>query len=346
MKRSVLCFILIAMLLLCSCGHTHEYTEEIIPPTCTEDGYTKFTCECGETYNDRTVTAAHTEESLPAKAASCTEDGLTEGKACAACGEVLLAQEPVLATGHQYGEWNTVKDATYTEAGTKEQICSTCGDTVTEEIPVMENPGPYNVKYALNGGNFGGYTSTAELGEAFLADFNRYGDGAVVTKENFQSDSHPCVKTSLSNADMLAKWNWLWVYMLEHLQEYNEEQTSAYITDTYPVLEKMINGDTNAINESPNARTSIRSYLHGLLNSMAGCGDVNPEFSRFSPDFSIARAQEKLLEGQYDLEATLAKGEKLPVPVKAGAQFAGWQTESGDIVTEATCDGTLTATWK
>ena len=48
----------------------------------------------------------------------------------------------------------------------------------------------------------------------------------------------------------------------------------------------------------------------------------------------------------YDLEVTLEKGTTLPVPVKEGSQFAGWQDESGKIVTEAVADGTLTATWK
>ncbi len=352
MKKLHLIFAVALTLLLCSCGHTHEYTEEIIPPTCTEDGYTIFTCECGETYNDRTVKAAHTKEALPAKAATCTEDGLTEGKACAACGEVLLAQEPLLAAGHQYGNWYVIKDATHTETGTKGKDCAVCGNQITEEIPLQNNPqddpytATYTVTYDLNGGCFvGGYT-LAELQNAFLADFNRYGDGSVVTKENFQSDSHPCVKTSLSNADMLAKWNWLWVYMLEHLQEYNKGQTSAYITDTYPILKKMINGDTNAIHESPNARTSIRSYIHGFLNAMKGCGDVNRDFSQFSPDFSLREVQEEFLKHQYSLSATLSDGEKLPEPIREGYQFIGWEDSHGNSLHKATGNGTLTAIWK
>ena len=132
------------------------------------------------------------------------------------------------------------------------------------------------------------------LGDAFLADFNQYG-GCEAKKESFQGDSSGPVKTALANADMLAKWNWLWVYMLNHLKETNPDATSAYLTDAYPVLEKMINGDTTAIMDNANARTSIRSYIHGFLNAMKGCGDLNPDFSKFSPDFSSAEAQEKLL---------------------------------------------------
>jgi uncharacterized repeat protein (TIGR02543 family) len=345
-KKFLLILTIALVLLLCACGHTHEYAQEVVAPTCTQDGYTTYTCECGDTYNDNTVKAAHTKETLPAQAASCTKEGLTEGAKCSVCGEILTAQQPTPVAAHTYGEWTVAKDATYTETGIREKVCTVCGDQATEDIPLKENPGPYNVTLILNGGGFGGYTTIEALGDDFLADFNRYGDGSVVTRENFQPDSHPCVKTSLANAQMLEKWNWLWCYMLDHLQTLNADQTSAYITDTYPILEKMINGDTGAINESANARTSIRSYIHGFLNSMKGCGDINPDFAKFSPDFSSVKEQQALLEHQYDLELTLGKGEALPVPTKAGSQFAGWADEQGNIVTELTNDITLYATWK
>ena len=35
--------------------HTHNYTEEVIEPTCTEMGYTIYMCECGDTYKDNYV---------------------------------------------------------------------------------------------------------------------------------------------------------------------------------------------------------------------------------------------------------------------------------------------------
>ena len=151
--------------------------------------------------------AAHTEEILSAQAPSCAKEGLSEGKKCSVCGEILVAQQPVPVVEHSYGEWTVTKDSTYTETGIRKKVCTVCGDEATEDIPVKENPGPYNVTLVLNGGGFGGYTSVEALGDDFLADFNRYGDGSVVTRESFQSDSHPCVKTSLANAEMLAKWN-------------------------------------------------------------------------------------------------------------------------------------------
>ena len=48
--------------------------------------------------------AQHTPEVIPAVAATCTEDGLTEGSVCSECGEVITAQEVVPALGHEWGE--------------------------------------------------------------------------------------------------------------------------------------------------------------------------------------------------------------------------------------------------
>jgi predicted nucleic acid-binding Zn ribbon protein len=62
----------------------------------------------------------------PAVAATCTEDGLTEGSHCSVCDEVLTAQETVPATGHNY-ELVVRQAATCTEKGLSEQVCKNCG---------------------------------------------------------------------------------------------------------------------------------------------------------------------------------------------------------------------------
>ena len=36
-------------------NHTHSYTETVVAPTCTEDGYTLHECACGHSYQDNTV---------------------------------------------------------------------------------------------------------------------------------------------------------------------------------------------------------------------------------------------------------------------------------------------------
>ena len=108
MKKLNLLLFLVLALLLCGCGHKHEYTEEVVAPTCTEGGYTKFTCECGDTYNGNEVAAA----------------------------------------GHKYGEWVVTKESTEKEKGSKEKVCSVCNDLVVEEIPVKEHEHKYKEKFS------------------------------------------------------------------------------------------------------------------------------------------------------------------------------------------------------
>ena len=35
----------------------HEYAQRVTPPSCTEDGYTTFSCQCGDTYTDNVLAA-------------------------------------------------------------------------------------------------------------------------------------------------------------------------------------------------------------------------------------------------------------------------------------------------
>ena len=95
-------------------------------PTCTDPGYIQWTCAaCGITVMEKIP--AHFPVPIPSRAATCTEDGLTEGSKCSVCGQVLVAQEIIPATGH------TViiasgREATCTEDGlTDGQTCSVCG---------------------------------------------------------------------------------------------------------------------------------------------------------------------------------------------------------------------------
>ena len=61
MKKKFLMVLLTIILALCSiagltaCKHEHEYTTSVKEPTCTEQGYTTYTCSCGDNYIDNYV---------------------------------------------------------------------------------------------------------------------------------------------------------------------------------------------------------------------------------------------------------------------------------------------------
>ena len=77
----------------------HEYKIVVTAPTCTETGFTTYTCErCGDKYIDSIVEA----------------------------------------TGHHFGNWTVTKEATRYEEGEKAHTCSVCNTTETEVIPKIE----------------------------------------------------------------------------------------------------------------------------------------------------------------------------------------------------------------
>lgn len=39
--------------------HTHNYSASVTPPTCTTQGYTTYTCNCGDSYRDDYTTGSH-----------------------------------------------------------------------------------------------------------------------------------------------------------------------------------------------------------------------------------------------------------------------------------------------
>lgn len=80
--------------------HSHSYTETIVPASCTSDGYTLYSCVCGDSYRDH----------------------------------------PVSATGHSWGQWLTTKEPTVTAEGQKTRTCQNCSATdncTLERLPAV-----------------------------------------------------------------------------------------------------------------------------------------------------------------------------------------------------------------
>ena len=149
--------------------HVHNYTTEVVAPTCVDRGYTVYTCRCGDTYNSDYVDAIghswdagtvllaatcvsegtkefkctvcestrvdtipidldkHTpaEEFTLISDATCTSDG-HKAKYCTLCNKVL-EEETIKALGHDYSEWETVRDAVCEKGGLQLRSCNVCG---------------------------------------------------------------------------------------------------------------------------------------------------------------------------------------------------------------------------
>ena len=108
--------------------HSWNDGEVTTPATCTTDGVKTYTCKvCSETKTEPIKAPGHTVVEDAAKEPTCTETGLTAGKHCSVCNEVLEAQAVVPAKGHSMTKTDA-KAATCTEAGNSEYYtCGNCG---------------------------------------------------------------------------------------------------------------------------------------------------------------------------------------------------------------------------
>lgn len=164
--------------------HTHKYTTETKPATCTEDGYEKQTCacgsiintvlpatghhyvesektaatcghagsvtykcsNCGDTYSESIDQLEHDYAVTSTVEATCTEGGYTL-ETCKNCGDAKKTNETE-AVGHDDGEWTTTAEAQLGVAGAKELRCTKCQALLdTQEIPMLMTDGTDSVYY-------------------------------------------------------------------------------------------------------------------------------------------------------------------------------------------------------
>lgn len=152
-KVSSFVLLLIFCLTLLGC-HEHEYTKEVIAPTCDEQGYTINTCKCGDSYQDNYV------------------DEL----------------------GHEYGEWETTKESTEEEFGERQRVCSVCNYVEKEEVEKLPHKHKYEKSVIEPTCQAGGYTLyTCKCGEEYKNNEkaeipHSYSEWKVVTEATEKSE--------------------------------------------------------------------------------------------------------------------------------------------------------------
>ena len=117
--------------------HIAAFTDTVVAPTCTEQGYTHHVCTVkGCTYApvDDTYVAAtdHTWVKTQTLPPTCTEKG-TQFYKCSACGATRT--EKIAALGHDLSRCDLQPAATCTQPGRAVGTCARCGVKIDEVIP-------------------------------------------------------------------------------------------------------------------------------------------------------------------------------------------------------------------
>lgn len=141
--------------------HKHSYKEKVIEATCTEKGYTKYTCDCGHSYKDNETPVAKHDYKEKVVAPTETERGYTIFT-CKAC-------------GHSYKDKYT--DATGPEETTPPETSEPVGSVETtpaETTPAETKPShvhQYASKVTVPTCEDGGYTTfTCSCGDTYIGD--------------------------------------------------------------------------------------------------------------------------------------------------------------------------------
>lgn len=134
--------------------HTLEKTT-VVDPTCTEQGYTIYTCTaCGETVKADFVPATGHSYEDTVTAPTCTAAGYTT-HTCSVCGDSYI-DTIVPATGHDY-VWQITRVPTCTAEGVKTFTCSHCGDSY--DVALAKADHTYEAVVTAPTLDEGGYTT-------------------------------------------------------------------------------------------------------------------------------------------------------------------------------------------
>ncbi len=231
----------------------HDFKEEITKqPTCTVEGAKTLTCQragCGETKTEAVPVVPHTEEILPAKAATCTAAGLTEGKRCTVCNTVTAPQTVTAMLEHSWDNGVITTQPAAGTPGTRQFTCTLCGAARTEAIFLGEIS--TEVKPEANVPRTELKTSNDELIKAALEEDEqeivKNGTNVKIilsiedATTSVQTNDKKKVETEISKVSHCKLGQYLDVKLLKIIGETEEKiaETKAPITVTFEIPENL-----------------------------------------------------------------------------------------------------------
>lgn len=130
-----------------------QYTTEVIPATghewgdkkqireagCVTTGEVQYTCQnCNEVKTETTPAKGHTIVTDKGVTPTCTQSGLTEGKHCSVCNEVLRKQKKLAPKKHHAVTDKAVEATCSKEGLTEGKHCSVCNQVLVEQKKVRK----------------------------------------------------------------------------------------------------------------------------------------------------------------------------------------------------------------
>ena len=125
----------------------YTFTVTVVPPTCTEDGYTMHKCNQDDSlsYKDNIVHSTGHHAEMRVIEPTCKEEGRTEIY-CTVCGEVSTVLSTTPKKDHTWDNGVVTTEPTTEHEGVKTYTCTGCGETKTESIARL----PASAKVAAN----------------------------------------------------------------------------------------------------------------------------------------------------------------------------------------------------
>ena len=231
-------------------GVATECDHEWIDATCSAPQ----TCSiCRETQGE---TLPHTESVVAAVAPTCTETGLTEGKACSVCNAIIVAQETVPVLGHEY------VDGTCSRCGEQEPVGGLTDKEYSYTVEAKQftangTKALNDVEWTLAGnGGYWGYDATK--GQQFGSS------GSPYTSMTLTSDSFSNVSKIVINASGASKSAITMTIKVGGVTVATQALTTSATTYTFDV-----EGLTGPIEISFTQTTSKAIYIKSIAVSYA-----------------------------------------------------------------------------